>query len=85
MWSGGRSAALSIRVAEVSGGDFLAAFLSVVAFAVGHLACLFDSMHQYLFRVRHSPLIRQHCDQVCFRQLTGQRYSELTKSGPGEI
>ena len=29
--------------AEGSGGDFFAAILVIVAFAVGHLACLFDS------------------------------------------
>ena len=34
--------------ADISHCEFFAAFLTIVAFAVGNLACLFDSMHQHL-------------------------------------
>ena len=71
--------------AEVSGGDFVAAILAIVAFAVGHLACLFDSMHHHMFRMSRSPAVRQHRGHGFTRQLIVQRHSEFTKLGPGEI
>jgi|GEM_PF-6603966 len=58
--------------AEVSGGDFFAAFLTIVAFAVCHLACLFDPMHQHLFRMSRSPVVGQHRGQGLIWQLIGQ-------------
>ncbi|RLT21588.1 MAG: hypothetical protein DWI29_01720, partial [Planctomycetota bacterium] len=36
------SVASTLRNAESSGGDIFAAFLAIAAFAVGHLACLFN-------------------------------------------
>ena len=80
---GRRSVASAFGGAEVSCCDFFAAFLAIVAFAVGHLACLFDSMHQNLFWIPRSPLIRQQRGQGFFRQLTGQGLSEFTKLAPG--
>ena len=80
-----RSAASTVRCAEVSRSDFFAAFLTIVAFAIGHLAHPFDSMHQHLFRMSRSPAVRQHRGQGFTWQVIGQGHSEFTKRGPGEI
>ena len=58
-----RSVAGIVRGADGSGGDFLPAFLTIVAFAVGHLACLFDAMHQHQFRMSRGPVVRQQRGQ----------------------
>ncbi len=61
-----------VRGTDSSRGDFFAAFLTIVAFAVGYLACLFDAMHQHQFRMSRSPVIRQHRGQCLTWQLIGQ-------------
>ena len=65
--------------AEVSGGDFFPSLLPIVAFAVGHLACLFNSMHQHVLRMSLSPNVRQHRGQCRDRQLTGKGHAEITE------
>ena len=67
-----RSVAGIVRGAEVTCGDFFAAFLTIVAFAVCHLACLFDPMHQHMFRMNRSPVVGQHRGQGLTWQLIGQ-------------
>lgn len=47
----GRSVARAIFRSEVSRCEFFAAFLTVVAFAVGQLASFFHAMHQHVFYI----------------------------------
>ena len=58
-----RSVAGIVRGADGSGGDFFTAFLTIVAFSVGSLACLFDAMHQHQFRMSRGPVVRQQRGQ----------------------